>query len=566
MKVERKIRLALLAALLLAGSAHAQGAPAQGAPTQGAPARGAPAQGPAARDAVFPTGCDPAVQAAFDRSVALLLAFQDQRAREAFGVVAQRDPSCGMAHWGVAMSCYRPQSEPPRAEDLAAGLEAAEKAAAAGAPSERGRRYIAAIREFFSKAESLDEPGRAAAYRDEMAGLFAALPDDVHAAIFYALALFETAPADDPTHAQQRQAAAILNQRMASVARYQHVVHYMIHSLDEPGLAELALPAAREFAAHGPRLAHPLHMPSHIFTRLGMWQDSITANLASEAAANRFSRGGPGSLSTDALHALDYLEYAYLQTCREKESAEIAERATSAESVDTPIYTAGYALAAIPARRALERSDWQQAADLPLPRPHLPWERFPYALALTHFARALGAAHGGEVEKAQAALGELEKIQSGLAQEPPPGDPYDWAAAVESMRQTAAGVLALRQGRREEALKLLRAAAELEEATGKHAVTPGPVLPAREVLADALQAMKQPAEALVEYEAVLATAPGRLRALAGAARSAVAAGEAEKARDFARQILAQCDPAGNWPEVRMAREILAPQTPQGTSP
>jgi tetratricopeptide (TPR) repeat protein len=552
MKVEREVRLALLAALLLASSARAQEPPVPG---------------PAAPSAAaFPTGCNPAVQAAFDRSVALLMAFEDVRAREAFGVVAQRDPSCGMAYWGIAMSCYRPQSEPPRPEALAAGRDAAEKAAAIGAPSDRERRYVAAVRDFYQDAASLDEPGRAAAYRNEMAGLYAALPDDDHAAIFYALALFETAPPTDATYAQKRQAAEILNRRMPAVSRYLHVVHYMIHALDEPGLAELALPAAREFAARGPRLAHPLHMPSHIFTRLGMWQESIAANLASEAAANRFSRGGAGTLSADTLHALDYLEYAYLQTCRENESLAIAERALAAEAIDSPIYTAGYALAAIPARRALERSNWQEAAGLPLPRPHLPWERFPYALALTHFARALGAAQEGDIEKARTALGELARIQSALEQAPPGGDPYDWTGAVESMRQAAEGVLAQGQGRGEEALKLLRAAAELEETTGKHAVTPGAVLPAREILADVLCGAKRPAEALVEYEAVLATAPGRLRALAGAARSALAVGETEKARGFARQILAQCDPAGDWPEVAMARALLAAEAPAGTSP
>lgn len=543
----------LLPALLLAGSARAQEQPGQG---------------PAAPSAAaFPTSCDPAVQTAFDRSVALLLAFEDERAREGFGVVAQRDPSCGMAYWGIAMSCYRPQSEPPRPEDLKAGREAAEKAVAAGAPSERERRYVAAIRDFYGVAETLDEGARAAAYRNEMAGLYAALPDDVHAAIFYALALFETAQPTDPTHAQERQAAAILNRRMASVLRYQHVVHYMIHSLDEPGLAKLALPAAREFAARGPRLTHPLHMPSHIFTRLGLWQESITANLASAAAANRFARGGgAAALSTYALHALDYLEYAYLQTCREKQSLELAERVQAAESVDVPSYSAGYALAAIPARRALERSNWRQAADLPLPRPHLPWERFPYALALTHFARALGAAQGGDLDKARAALGELARIQHDLEQEPRGGDPYDWAAAVQSMRQAAEGVLAQRQGRQEEALKLPRAAADLEEATGKHAVTPGALLPAREILADVLSEAKQPAAALVEYEAVLKIAPGRLRALAGAARSALAVNDGDGARGFARQILAQCDPASDWPEVTMAREILVEEVPGGSAP
>jgi hypothetical protein len=545
--------LAFLAALLLLDAAGAQHHQGDGTPQS-------------SRSSPFSTTCSATLQSDFDRAVALLHAFDHDAARAAFVAVAARDPTCGMAYWGVAMSCHRSLSNRPRPEDLTDGSEAAAKAAAIGAATERERGYIAAIGAFYRDAETLAHDARAQAYRREMGRLYTAFPEDDHAAIFYALSLFATAQPTDSEMAQRRQAAHILNARLPAVSHYPNIVHYMIHSLDEPTLAELALGAAREFAARAPASPHPLHMPSHIFTRLGLWQESIASNLASAAAADRaLARGGPSGITVDALHALDYLEYAYLQTCRGTEAHRIVERVLAAETIDHPIYTAGYAVAAIPARHALERANWQDAADLPLSRAHLPWERYPYALAITYFSRALGASLVGDLERARAALAELEKIQIDLAQAPLAADPYDWAGLVEAMRLAAKGRLAQREGRSKEALGLLRAAAELEEATGKHPVTPGAVLPAREILADLLLEAGRPAEALVEYEAVLSSTPKRLRALAGAARSAVAANHHERGRQLASQILAQCDPAVDWPEVTVARGILAEESRGGSS-
>ncbi len=476
----------------------------------------------------FPVTCRPEVQAEFDRAVALLYSFGYAESRNAFTAVAERDPACAMAHWGVAMTYYHPLWAPPRPDELAAGREAAERAAALGDASEREHGYIAAIGAFYRDADTLDHGTRAGAYRQAMEALSAAHPEDPEAAIFYALSLVATAPPSDAAYAQQRRAAEILNGLLPSMPQHPGIPHYVIHSFDYPELAELALPAARTYARIAPASPHAQHMPSHIFVRLGLWQDAVASNLDSEASANALvAQRFPGAASFDALHALDYLEYAYLQTGQEAEARAVVERALAARTFDDPNFAAGYALAAIPARWALERDDWGAAAALEPPVAELPWERFPYAFAATHFARALGAAHQGDLEAARAAVAELAAIQAGLAASPPAG-PYDWSGQVEAMRLGAAAWLAHAEGRSEEGLALLRDAAALEERVGKHPVTPGAVLPARELLGDLLLELGRPVEARAEYRASLEVAPNRRRALAGLARADAAAPSAEQ--------------------------------------
>ncbi len=490
----------------------------------------------------LPTSCKAEVQAAFDRAVALLHSFGYEAAREAFAAVAAEDPECGMAHWGIAMTLYHPLWAPPAPAELAQGRAAAEQAAALGTETERERAYIAAIGAFYRDAEARDHRARAEAYRVAMEDLHRGFPEDPEAAVFYALALLGTAPPSDPTHAQQRQAAEILDRLLAEQPNHPGIPHYLIHSLDYPSLAELALPAARAYAAIAPSSPHALHMPSHIFTRLGLWEESIASNLASQQAADRIvASKHPGAASFDALHALDYLEYTYLQLGREEEATAVLDEAARATTFDDPNFAAGYALVAIPARYRLERQSWAEAAQLEPPRVGLPWERFSYAPAITHFARAVGAARSGDAAAARAALVELDVIRDGLRQAPPAG-PYDWADQVESLRLAAAGWLAHVEGRTEEALDLLRRAADLQDRTGKHPVTPGEILPARELLADLLREMGRPAEALAEYEASLAAAPGRLYALRGAAQAARLGGDTERARELEERITAQCGP------------------------
>ena len=506
----------------------------------------------------FPVSCREDMRADFTRAVALLHSFGYEQARNAFADVARKDPGCGMASWGIAMTWYHPIWAPPNPMELAAGRAAAEKAASAGAKTEREKGYIAAIGAFYGDTQRLDHRARALAYEGAMEELSRRFPDDHEAAIFYAISLVGTAPPSDASLSNQKKAAKILNGLLEKEPRHPGVAHYLIHAFDYPPLASLALPAARSYAKIAPSSPHALHMPSHIFTRLGLWQESIASNLASaEAARLLVARMHPGAASFDALHALDYLEYAYLQIGDEGKAKQVLAEAAAAKTFDDPAFSAGYALAAVPARYALERRRWQEAAALEQPKADLPWDRFAYAPAVTDFAQALGAARSGDRARARAALARLEKVHAGLVEKPIPG-PYDWAAQVESMRLAAAAWLEYADGRREEAVKLARSAADLEDRTGKHAVTPGGVLPARELLADMLLDAGKPAEALAEYEASLSVAPNRWNGLYGAARSAELSGDSRKAADFYAKLLENSGPrGGDRPEIRRARTFLA---------
>ncbi len=506
----------------------------------------------------FPVSCSDQVRPAFTRAVALLHSFGYEDAREAFAAVAAQDPGCGMASWGVAMTYYHPLWAPPTPKELAAGRAASEKATAAGAKTEREQGYIAAIGAFYRDSDRLDHRARSLAYKNAMEEVARRFPDDHEASIFYALSLLGTAPPTDTTYANQKKAAEILNGLLEKEPQHPGVAHYLIHAFDYPALASLALPAARSYSKIAPSSPHALHMPSHIFTRLGLWQESIESNLASaDAARRRVAKAHPGAASFDALHALDYLEYAYLQIGEEAKAKQVLEEAAAAKTFDEPNFAAGYALAAIPARFALERRRWQDAAKLEPPKSELPWERFSYASATTSFAQALGAARSGQPERARAALARLEEIHAGLVKSPVPG-PYDWAGQVESMRLAAVAWIALAEGRKEEAVASARSAADLEDRTGKHPVTPGSVLPARELLADMLRETGRPAEALVEYEASLHEAPNRWNGLFGAARSAELAGDSGKARQLYAKLVENCgDRRPDREEIKQARDFLS---------
>ena len=486
----------------------------------------------------FPISCDAGVHADFDRATALLHSFGYELSADAFRAVAARDPRCGMAWWGVAMTYYHPLWAPPSPEELAAGRDASQRASSIGAGTERERAYIDAIAAFYADADTTPHGARAGAYRDRMEALAKGFPDDSEARIFLALALLGTAPASDTSLAQQRRAGEILNAELARQPKHPGIVHYLIHSFDYPELADLALPAARVYAEIAPASPHAQHMPSHIFTRLGLWQESIRSNLDSEASANAIAaKKQTGAVPFDALHALDYLEYAYLQTGQIDQAKEIVDRVARAGSFDS-VFSAGYALAAIPARFALEQRSWKQAAALEVPKATLTWERFPYALALTHFARAIGAARMGDAGGAKRAVGDVASIRAQLEASPIAG-PYDWAQQVESWRLAAEAWVNHAEHKDAEALELARRAADVQDRAGKSPVTPGELLPARELLADLLAELERPAEALVEYEATLLANPGRLNALRGAVVAAAKAGQAAKARDFEATIAAQ---------------------------
>jgi tetratricopeptide (TPR) repeat protein len=492
----------------------------------------------------FATSCKPDVQPAFERGVALLHSFAYVKAAKAFEEVAAKDPACGMAHWGTATSFFHTIWGPPTDDEFAAGRAAALKAAAVSAPTPRERDYIAGIGAYY-QGDGVPHPARVVAYDKAMAGVAERNPGDHEAQIFHALAILGVAynSPPDKTYARQKEAAKILNGLLAVEPEHPGIAHYMIHSFDYPELAELALPAARAYAKIAPSAPHALHMPSHIFTRMGMWQESIDSNIASRNTAQAWlAKTHAGATAFDALHAMDYLEYAYLQLGQDDKAREVADTVAKATTFDIPQFAAAYALAAVPSRHALERRAWTEAAAVTARPDTFPWAKYPYAKAIVHFTRAVGAARSGNVEQARAEVATLTEIQASLKGQ----KGFDWATQVEIQRRAAAGWLARAEKKDGEAISLLRSAADLEDTTDKHPVTPGAILPAREQLADLLAELGQPAVALSEYETSLRSAPARLNSFDGAARAAERAGKKAEAKAWREKVVALC--GGKVPE------------------
>ncbi|HVS82835.1 MAG TPA: hypothetical protein VHE60_13985 [Pyrinomonadaceae bacterium] len=502
----------------------------------------------------FLVSCNAAAQGQFNRAVALLHSFWYAEAAKGFSQVIGTDPRCGMGHWGVAMTNYHPVWAPPTSAELQKGLAAVEKAKAVGARTQREKDYIAAIETFYRDADKLDHRTRALAYEKAMEQLYVRYPQDHEAAIFYALALLGTAQPTDKTYAKQKKAGEILNKVLAYEPEHPGVAHYLIHSFDYPQLAYLALPAARSYAKIAPSAPHALHMPSHIFTRLGLWQDSIQSNIASAAAAKNYAaRTRPETASFDQLHAMDYLVYAYLQSAQDRKAKQILDEIQPMGQAD-PELAAAYAFAAIPARYALERRRWSEAAALVVRPAGFPWDRFRYAEAITYFARALGAARSGDTAAAGRDVEKLASIQKSLAE----GKDIYWATQVEIQRQAAAAWLAHAEGKNEEALKLMRSVAELEDSTEKNPVTPGPVVPARELLGELLLELNEPKLALKEFEIAVLASPNRFNGLYGVAKAAELSGDREKARNFYAKLAAVSERSdGERPELQAAKMFLA---------
>ena len=477
----------------------------------------------------FQISCSPKVQAPFSRAVAMLHSFWYNEAEKAFSRIGDTDPKCGMTYWGVAMSNYHPVWAPPTPAELKRGAESSEKAVAIGAKTARERDYIAAIAAFYRDSDSLDHRTRALAYEKAMAQVYRKYPDDSEAGIFYALALLGTAPLADKQYVNQKKAATILGRELPKNPKHPGVAHYIIHSYDYPQLAELAFPAARRYAKIAPDSPHALHMPSHIFTRLGLWEDSIQSNIASAASARKHvQRLKPSAGSFDQLHAMDYLAYAYLQQGQDLKAKQVVDEMLTIQTLDLENFVAAYAFAAIASRYALERRQWSEAAGLGLHPPAFPWKNFRYAEAIVAFGRGLGAARTGNAAAARQEMEKLAAIQRELVG----ASGYDWAAQVEAQRLTVAAWLAYAEGRAEEAIQLMGSAADLEDNTDKHPVTPGAVLPARELLGDMLLELKRPAEALKEFETVLKQSPNRFNGLYGAARAARFSGDQTKAKAY----------------------------------
>jgi hypothetical protein len=503
----------------------------------------------------FHTSCKPEVRPDFERAVAMLHSFAYSNSAQAFREIAAQDPGCaGIAQWGVAMTYFHVIWGPPTDDEFAAGRAAATAAAATSATSTRERDFISAVGAYY-EGDGVPHPARVIAFEKAMAGVARRNAGDHEAAIFHALSVLGVAynSPPDKTYARQKEAAKTLNRMLALEPRHPGIAHYMIHSFDYPALAGLALPAARAYAKIAPSAPHALHMPSHIFTRLGMWQESIDSNIASAHTAQQWmAKSRPGTTAFDALHAMDYLEYAYLQSGQDAKASEVADIVVKATRFDVPQFAAAYALAAVPARHALERRDWKEAAALTLQPASFPWAKYPYAEAIVRFSRAMGAARSGALEAAKKEVAALGGIQASLLGQ----QGFDWATQVEVQRRAAAGWLARAEKKDAEAVALLRSAADLEDSTDKHPVTPGSILPAREQLADLLVEINQPVAALAEYEASLRSAPGRFNSYDGAARAAERAGKKKESKAFQKQLAVLC--GGSIP-VRVGSAMTAAQ-------
>ena len=486
----------------------------------------------------FQTSCSPAAKPVFLRGVAWLHSFEYEQAGTSFNQAAAADPSCGIAHWGAAMSLYHPLWAPPTPAELERGRAAVAKAQAARTGTQREKDYVEAIAAFYRDSDKLNHKTRALAYNRAMKALHLRYPGDREAAVFYALSQTAAGTLDnDPTFAREKDAAAILGTVLEAEPDHPGVAHYLIHSFDYPPLAAFAVQAAKRYAGIAPDSAHAQHMPSHIFTRLGMWDESIASNLKSEAAARELMRKKNfNGASREELHAMDYLAYAYLQSGQDGKAGQVLAKLNAMRTVDEPIFSVAYAATAIPARFALERRQWKEAANLEVPDNVLrlaPLDNFAWANAHIHFARAVGAARSGNFAAARLEVGKLSEIEQKL--KVPPGS-YDWKAQVGIGRQIAAAWLARAEGRNEDAVRMMRAAADLDDSVEKHPVTPGAILPAREQLGELLLELGRSAEALVEFEASLKRAPRRLGGIHGAAQAAKLSANAAKARAYYAEL------------------------------
>jgi tetratricopeptide (TPR) repeat protein len=460
----------------------------------------------------FPTSCAPAVAPKFDRGVALLHSFEFGEAIRAFNEVISSDSTCAMAHWGVALSRWsNPMAAGLRSATLLQqgklAIDAATRHATRATERERG--YIAAVAKLYEDPATRDQRARIIAYEKAMEEVSARNPGDTEAKVFYAISLVATAPPGDKTYANQLKAGAILEALWAKQPEHPGYAHYIIHAYDVPALAGKAQAAAARYAGIAPSAAHAQHMPSHTFTRVGMWKESIDANLMSRSVAMK-----AGALG-EALHALDYAMYAYLQLGNETAAKALLDSVPALAAKYDPTFIGGaappsaayFAIAAIPARWVLERRSWPEAAALTPTS-----TAFPYTEAMTHFARALGASRTGDLARARTSVDSLDSIQKRLAAS---GETY-WAEQVAIQKTGASAWVALAEKRNDEALRLMREAVAREDATEKNAVTPGPLAPARELLGDMLLALGKAAEARVEYQAVLKKEPNRRHSMRGA--------------------------------------------------
>jgi tetratricopeptide (TPR) repeat protein len=526
----------------------------------------------------FPISCTPAVQSEFSRGAALLHSFFYEEARRVFTSVAERDPNCAMAQWGIAMTWWHPIWTPPTPDEMSAGKAAIEKAMAMKAGTDRERGFITALNVYYNTPDSsnagavgqschgpVGSRDRVIAYEKAMHQLRDKYRDDFEIQAFYAFAVLAVgyATPNDTSLSKQLEAAAILEKLCKQNANHPGVVHYLIHCYDYPELAQRGLTAAQSYAAIAPWVPHALHMPSHIFTRLGMWDESIAANGASAEASRAYAAmRHRDATEAEELHALDYMAYSYLQEARDTEAKKIVDLAAKVRKTNPELeFSAAYALAAIPTRYAFERNDWAAAATLTVPNlPH--WSSFPFMEALIEYGHALGRAHTGDLDGAHKAIARMQQLRDATK------DPkFDYFKNhLDLQMQAASAWVAASEGKKSEAIEMLRRAADAEDVLGKHPVSPGAFVPIREQLGSLLLEVGQSEQAQHEFEAALKIYPGRFRGLYGAARAAEQNGDKENASRYYARLAAQtANATGSRDELNHVREFLTAEA-KGTDP
>jgi tetratricopeptide (TPR) repeat protein len=477
----------------------------------------------------FETSCTPQAQEKFDRGLAMVHSFFYPDSVQAFTEAAAADPQCAIAYWGIAIS-HRPNPLilPLTATILKSGLEAVEKGKAIGAKTERERDWLAAIEVYYKDYDKINQTQRGLAYDKAMEALMLKYPDDPEAAIFYALAPNAPALHSDKTYANQLKAGAILEKVEAKLPDHPGVLHYLIHTYDYPTLAQRGLDAANRYAEVAPAASHAQHMPSHTYSMLGMWTQSVASNTRSRAIAReQAAKLWPGATHPGEPHHLDFMEYALLQVGQEGPARQVRDDSNAISKLGFEAVYSYAALAAVPARFALERQAWKEAAALE-PR----GSKFPQAEAITHFARAMGSARSGDPVGAERDIDKLKELRAALES----ANQSYWAEQVEVQMLAASAWIAQAKGEKDTALKLIRTAADLEDSSEKHIAMENRLYPMRELLGDLLLEQQQPGLALTEYETSLGSTPNRLRGLYGAAKAAKAANQPEKAATYFRRL------------------------------
>ena len=498
----------------------------------------------------FTNSCDPKVRDTLNNSIALLHHMMYGQSEKEFIKVAEMDPKCAMAEWGIAITLFHPLWAPPSKEELQKGYDAIQKAKALNPQTDREKQYLAAVEAFYSGWDSIDHKTRIASWSDGQKAVFENNPDDIDSGAFYALSLLATAPKKDKEFTNQKKAGLILEDLLKLAPEHPGLFHYMIHAYDNPLLAPRAVSIARGYDKLAPNVPHALHMPSHIFVRLGYWQDAIDWNIRSANAAEEQSKD---FMILHYVHAVDYLVYAYLQKGQYALAKDLVTKVNSIKNHQDS-FASAYGIAGVQSRGALETGSWKEASELPV-RTHseFPWDKHPQYEAITYYAKGLGAARSGDIESAKSNKSKLDELYEKTVSN---GETY-WNVIVDAQRKTVDAWITYMSDDKIKGLEMMKAAADLEDSVDKHPVTPGAVMPARDMLGDMLLQSKNPSEALTAYQKSLKISPRRSYSLFGAGHSAEIIGDNEVAASYYKDLVERsADADSETKRIKHAKTFL----------